>query len=81
MFKRTISLTIAAAALAANIADAAASNRYRHSGASMPKRSWVSHYAPSDFGRHDDGVAARSRVSPEPGRGMFAPEVENISGP
>jgi hypothetical protein len=81
MFNRTISLTIAAAALAANIADATAANHYRHAGASTHKLSWVSHYAPSDHGRYTYGVSLRSGARPEPEhRGIFAPEVE-VGGP
>jgi hypothetical protein len=73
--KGTVAIVLlAAAALAANIANAAASNQYRRSAVSMPNRSWTSHYAPSDYGRHDYGVSAQSRV---PGRGIFSPEVEN----
>lgn len=63
---------LTAAALAATIADAAASSRYRHSGVSMPKRSWAGHYAPSDYGRYDHGVSAQSGASSETGRGVFS---------
>jgi hypothetical protein len=80
--KRTVAIALfAVAALAANIADAVASNHNRLSGVSIPKRSWTSQYSPSDRGRYDDGDSARSRVKTEPWHGMFAPEVENSSGP
>jgi hypothetical protein len=46
--KRTLAITaLAAAALATNIADAAASNNHRHSEMSAPRSSWVAHYVPS----------------------------------
>lgn len=73
--KRTLAVAVlAAAALAANIADAAASNHDRHSGVSAPKSNWVGRYAPSDYGgvpRDDHGVASWSCVRPSDGDGAY----------
>jgi hypothetical protein len=73
--RRTLAIAVlAAAALAANIADAAASNHHRHSGVSAPKSSWVGRYAPSDYGgvpRADHEVASWACVRPSDGAGAY----------
>ena len=60
-----------AAALTANIADAATSSHHRHYRASMPDSSWAAHYAPAYPSRYDRGVSAPSQVTPASGRGIF----------
>ncbi len=55
-----------AAALTANIADAAISSHHQHYRASMP-----AHYAPAYPSRYDRGVSAPSQVTPASGRGIF----------
>ncbi len=70
--KRTLAIAaLAAAALAVNIAEAAASTHHRYSGVSAPKSSWVGHYAPSDYGGHDHGVASWVCVRPADGYGAY----------
>ncbi|WP_296706846.1 hypothetical protein [Rhodoblastus sp.] len=70
--KSTVAIAmLAAAALVANIADAAASNHNRHSAVSTPRSSWVAHYTPSDNGGNDHGVSAWSCVRPSEGDGAY----------
>jgi hypothetical protein len=70
--KRTIAIAVlAAAAIASNIADVAASNHHQFSAVSTPKSSWVGHYASSDFGGGDHGDSAWACVRPSDGNGAF----------
>jgi hypothetical protein len=70
-----------AAALAANIADAATLHHAGYSGAPKHKHHMVAHYAPSAPGRYIYSVYAPSPVVPTTGHGILDPEVERIGGP
>jgi hypothetical protein len=59
-----------AAALTANMADAASRTHHRHYRASAPDSSWVSE-SPAYYARYDRGVLAPYQVSPASGRGSF----------
>lgn len=60
-----------AAALTANIADAATWSHHRYYRASAPERNWIAETAPAYYSRYDRGVVAPSQVTPFSGRGSF----------
>lgn len=62
---------LVAAALTANIADAARMSHYRQFRASMPENGRAAPYAPGYDWRHDRGVSAPLPVGPFSGRGIF----------